>query len=222
MTLVRYHNILIGSIHYHFILSRKLTIAIVQNNEGGQSFLVQINFVRKSISKCSKHSFISYKYIQWDRSNYCSRGPHVPVTSRRLNLTWTYRTAFAQWERYQVLRGKTSLRSSSDWPIAETEALAIVYRIELADQECGCGSILPAWLALDLVVFLPCEALWGHVGLQVIVGKIISVSFNVDKEYTLQQTELPNDIYLVWSTRVITLIGTFMQELWFYYFLKFR
>lgn len=38
MTLVRYHNILIGSIHYHFILSRKLTIAIVQNNEGGQSF----------------------------------------------------------------------------------------------------------------------------------------------------------------------------------------
>lgn len=64
MTLVRYHNILIGSIHYHFILSRKLTIAIVQNNEGGQSFLVRINFVQKSISKFSKHSFISYKYIQ--------------------------------------------------------------------------------------------------------------------------------------------------------------
>lgn len=189
--------------------------------------VVKVFWFELTLSKNLYQNFLSILLLVISIYNETGRitvhaGSHVPVTSRRLNLTWTYRTAFAQWERYQVLRGKTSLRSSSDWPIAETEALAIVYRIELADQECGCGSILPAWLALDLVVFLPCEALWGHVGLQVIVGIIISVSFNVDKEYTFQQTELPNDIYLVWSTRVITLIGTFMQELWFYYFLKFR
>lgn len=65
MTLVlRYHNILIGSIHYHFILRRKLTIAIVQNKVGGQRFFVQINIVRDSLSKFSNHYFISYKYIQ--------------------------------------------------------------------------------------------------------------------------------------------------------------
>ena len=65
MTLVLWnHDILIGSIHYHFNLSRELAIAIVQNNKGDQSFFVQINFVQKSISKFSKHYFISYKYIQ--------------------------------------------------------------------------------------------------------------------------------------------------------------
>ena len=157
----------------------------MQNNKGGQSFFVQ------NSSENLHQNFLSIVLLVISMYNETGgitvqAGLHVPVTNRRLNLTWTYRKAFAQWERCQELRGKTNLRSSSDWLIAETEALVTVYRIELADQECGCGSILPAWLALGPEVFLPCEALWGHVGLQVIVGKN---EYKLECEwYTFQHT----------------------------------